>query len=217
MEEEFVSKILKIGFVANDVKSFVIEKPEGYVFNSGQATNLSINTLRFRDEKRPFTFTSTNNDLVIEFIVKKYNGLTKNLHELNPGDEVIIREPFGTINYFGPGIFIAGGTGITPFLSIFRSLGEEIVKSNKLFFFNKTHKDIICEGELREMFNENVIFSLTDEKRKGYLNKKINKSFLKKEITDFSGYFYICGSPGFVESIRKSLIELGADKNKIIF
>ncbi|MBP6857020.1 flavodoxin reductase [Candidatus Pacearchaeota archaeon] len=217
MEEEFVSKILKIGFVANDVKSFVIEKPEGYVFNSGQATNLSINTLRFRDEKRPFTFTSTNNDLVIEFIVKKYNGLTKNLHELNPGDEVIIREPFGSINYFGPGIFIAGGTGITPFLSIFRSLGEEIVKSNKLFFFNKTHKDIICEGELREMFNENVIFSLTDEKRKGYLNKKINKSFLKKEITDFSGYFYICGSPGFVESIRKSLIELGADKNKIIF
>ena len=217
MEEEFVSKILKIGFVANDVKSFVIEKPEGYVFNSGQATNLSINTLRFRDEKRPFTFTSTNNDLVIEFIVKKYNGLTKNLHELNPGDEVIIREPFGSINYFGPGIFIAGGTGITPFLSIFRSLGEEIVKSNKLFFFNKTHKDIICEGELREMFNENVIFSLTDEKRKGYLNKKINKSFLKKEITDFSGYFYICGSPGFVESIRKNLIELGADKNKIIF
>lgn len=217
MEEEFVSKILKIGFVANDVKSFVIEKPEGYVFNSGQATNLSINTLRFRDEKRPFTFTSTNNDLVIEFIVKKYNGLTKNLHELNPGDEVIIREPFGSINYFGPGIFIAGGTGITPFLSIFRSLGEEIVKNNKLFFFNKTHKDIICEGELREMFNENVIFSLTDEKRKGYLNKKINKSFLKKEITDFSGYFYICGSPGFVESIRKSLIELGADKNKIIF
>ena len=217
MEEEFVSKILKIGFVANDVKSFVIEKPEGYVFNSGQATNFSINTLRFRDEKRPFTFTSTNNDLVIEFIVKKYNGLTKNLHELNPGDEVIIREPFGTINYFGPGIFIAGGTGITPFLSIFRSLGEEIVKNNKLFFFNKTHKDIICEGELREMFNENVIFSLTDEKRKGYLNKKINKSFLKKEITDFSGYFYICGSPGFVESIRKSLIELGADKNKIIF
>jgi len=217
MEEEFVSKILKIGFVANDVKIFVIEKPEGYVFNSGQATNLSINTLRFRDEKRPFTFTSTNNDLVIEFIVKKYNGLTKNLHELNPGDEVIIREPFGTINYFGPGIFIAGGTGITPFLSIFRSLGEEIVKNNKLFFFNKTHKDIICEGELREMFNENVIFSLTDEKRKGYLNKKINKSFLKKEITDFSGYFYICGSPGFVESIRKNLIELGADKNKIIF
>ena len=67
------------------------------------------------------------------------------------------------------------------------------------------------------MFNENVIFSLTDEKRKGYLNKKINKSFLKKEITDFSVYFYICGSPVFVESIRKSLIELGADKNKIIF
>lgn len=165
MEEEFVSKILKIGFVANDVKSFVIEKPEGYVFNSGQATNLSINTLRFRDEKRPFTFTSTNNDLVIEFIVKKYNGLTKNLHELNPGDEVIIREPFGTINYFGPGIFIAGGTGITPFLSIFRSLGEEIVKSNKLFSLIKLIK-ILFVKELREMFNENVIFSLTDEKKK---------------------------------------------------
>ena len=45
MEEEFVSKILKIGLLLMMFKSFVIEKPEGYVFNSGQATNLSINIL----------------------------------------------------------------------------------------------------------------------------------------------------------------------------
>ncbi len=217
MIDEKTVKILKVDFETHNVKRIITEKPEGHIFNPGQATNVSINTLRFRNEKRTFTFTSKPEDSVLEFIIKKYpNGITEKIHELKAGEELIIDGTFGYFDYKGEGIFIAGGTGITPFLSIFRSLGEEIVKKNKLFFFNKTHKDIICERELSEMLNENAVFSLTEEKRKGYLNKRINKSFLKKEITDFSKYFYVCGPLGFVESVKKSLISLGVNKDKII-
>ncbi len=217
MINEKTVKILKVDFETHNVKRIITEKPEWYTFNSGQATNVSINTLRFRNEKRAFTFTSRPEENVLEFIIKKYpNGITEKIHELRAGEELIIDEPFGYFGYKGEGIFIAGGTGITPFLSIFRSLGEEIVKKNRLLFFNKTHKDIICERELSEILGENVVFSLTEEKRKGYLNKRINKGFLKKEITDFNKYFYVCGPLDFVESVKKWLISFGVNKDKII-
>lgn len=217
MIDEHVVKILKVDFETHNVKRFILEKPENFLFKGGQATNVSINSLRFRNEKRPFTFTSRPEDSVLEFIIKKYsNGITEKIHELKAGDELIIDGTFGYFEYKGEGVFIAGGTGITPFLGIFRSLEPEEAKKNKLFFFNKTHKDIICERELSGMLGDNAIFSLTEEKRKDYLNKRMSKAFLKKEIIDFRKYFYVCGPLGFVESIKKSLIELGVNKEKII-
>jgi hypothetical protein len=216
MEKEYIVKILKTGFVTHNVKSFIFEKPEGYQFIPGQATDTSINTNELKNEKRSFTFTSKNGDLILEFTMKRYDGMTKKFHELNPGDEIIIREPFGTIHYENPGIFLAGGAGITPFLSIFRNIGTEEAAKSRLIFSNKTHKDIICERELKEMLGENVLFLLTEEKRKGYVSKKISKSLLKKQITDFQQNFYICGPKEFVKDIKKYLIKLGAHEERII-
>lgn len=217
MSEEYTVKILKIDFITHDVKRFIIEKPSNYKFVPGQATGISINSENLKNEKRPFTFTSKINDPVLEFIIKKYpNGITEKINNLKAGDELIINETFGYFEYKGEGMFIAGGTGITPFLSMLRNMNNDEAKKNKLLFFNKAHKDIICERELTDMLGENVLFLLTDEKRKGYLNKKLSSNLLKKEITDLDKYFYICGPPSFVESIKKSLIKLGANKDKII-
>ncbi len=217
MSEEYVVKVLKIDFLTHNVKKFITEKPLNYSFKPGQATSVSINDESLKNEKRPFTFTSKPGDVFLEFIIKKYsNGITEKIHDLKQGQELIIGEAFGYFDYKGEGYFIAGGTGITPFLSIFRNLKAEEVEKNKLFFSNKTHQDIICENELTKMLKENVLFLLTNEKRENYFSERINKDFLKNKITDFSKYFYVCGPPGFVENIKNDLIELGADKNKII-
>jgi ferredoxin-NADP reductase len=215
MIKEHIVKILKMDILTHNVKSFIIEKPESYNFISGQATNVSINN-ELKDKKRPFTFTSTDNDKVIEFIIKRYpNGITEKMHSLKSGDKLIIGEVFGYFNYNGEGTFIAGGTGITPFLSIFRNLNGNI-KGNKLIFSNKEHRDILCERELKEIFNENVKFLLTEENKKGYLHKRIDKNFLKKEINNFNQQFYICGPPSFVEDIKSNLIKLGTPKERIL-
>jgi len=212
--KEYKLKILKIYFVTHNVKGFIFEKPKNYKFIPGQAVDASINN-ELKGEKRPFTFTSKNDDLVLEFTMKRYDGMTKKFHELNPGDEIIIGEPFGTINYKGEGTFIAGGAGITPFLAIFRNLGDKI-EGNKLMFSNKTRKDIICENELSYMFGDNVKFLITDEEMEGYVNGRIYENFLKKEITQFDQYFYICGPPTFVSEIKDNLIKFGAKKERII-
>jgi hypothetical protein len=220
---EYIVKILMSEFVTHDVKRFIVEKPKGYEFLPGQATKVSINETDWKGKKRPFTFTSLNDDLVLEFTIKGYpehNGVTERLHQLEPGKEIIIRDPFGTINFQDKGVFIAGGAGVTPFIAILREIKRKgKIQGNRLLFSNKTERDIILEKEFVEMFNEvenYPIFTLTREKKDGYENGRIDKEFLEKEIQDFSQNFYVCGPPPFVRAIKKSLKELGAKTDSIV-
>ncbi len=213
-----ILKIMKVDFVSHNVKSFIVEKPEGYKFVPGQAADVSINKPGFEQKKRAFTICGLNDDLVLEFTIKKYkDGVTEKMHDLKPGDELIIEEPFGTISYKGVGVFIAGGAGVTPFIAISRQLKRENKsEGNTLMFSNKRHVDVLFEKELIDMFKENLILTLTEERRKGYEYGQINKKFLKEKIKDFGQHFYICGPPFFVKDIKNSLIELGAREESII-
>ena len=71
-------------------------------------------------------------------------------------------EPFGTISYQGPGVFIAGGAGITPFLAMLRDLARRgELDRQTLIFSNKAPRDVICEKELRHLLGERCILTCT--------------------------------------------------------
>ena len=218
---EYIVKIINIENVTHDVKHFVVEKPAGYKFTPGQATDVSINKPEWKNDKNPFTFTSLNDSENLEFVIKGYpshHGVTDALHHLKPGDELIIREPFGAIAYKGKGVFIAGGAGITPFIAIFRQLYKDnLIDDNKLIFSNKTSKDIILKEEFEKMLGHNFINVLTEEKIPGIHNKRIDKDYLKQVIRDFNQHFYLCGPDKFTESIQNALIELGAKVDTLVF
>jgi len=207
--------------VTHDVKRFTIQKPEGYKFTPGQATEVSINTPALNSKKRPFTFTSLNDNKHLEFTMKIYeshNGVTNELGKLEHGDELIIHDVWGAIDYKGEGVFIAGGAGITPFIAILRQLdSEKKIAGNKLIFSNKKERDIILKKELKEILGKNFINTLTDEKKDGYENRMIDFAFLKEKISDFNQHFYVCGPPSFVEDISKSLSRLGARTDAVVF
>ena len=220
-------KILKTDFVTHDVKRFILEKPKDYQFEPGQATEVSINLPDWKDEKHAFTFTSQNKDKVLEFIIKGYpvkdypnhSGMTEALHHLEPGHELVIEDPWGTINYEGPGVFIAGGAGITPFIAILRHLRDQSqLEDNKLIFSNKTVKDIILEKEFEAMFpEEDLILTLTRQKKRGYPAQRIDQQFLESQIDNFDQNFYVCGPPKMVADIKQALQNLGADMQQIVF
>ena len=216
-----IVKIISIELVTHDVKRFTIQKPKGYKFTPGQATEVSINTPALKNEKRPFTFTSLNDNEHLEFTIKIYdshNGVTKELGKLKHGDELIIRDVWGAIEYKGEGVFIAGGAGITPFIAILRQLHtENKIASNKLIFTNKTESDIILKQEFDEILGKNFINTLTDEKKEGYENRMIDAAFLKEKIDDFTQHFYVCGPPPFVKAISKALTILGAETDAVVF
>lgn len=218
----YKTRILMTEFVTHDVKRFILQKPKGFKFIPGQATLMSINTKGWQDQKRPFTFTSLNDDKVLEFTIKGYfdhKGVTQKLHSLKPGATLTIEDPQGTINYKGTGVFIAGGAGITPFIAIFRQLKKDNqLKGNSLIFTNKTSKDIILEKEFNEIFDPgNVIYILTKESKQGYLNSYVNKEFLQEKVKNFSQHFYICGPKPFMADIKQALLELGASVDQVVF
>lgn len=215
-------QIKDIHQVTHDVKRFTVEKPEGFEFEPGQATELSINKESWRDEKRPFTFTSLNENPNLEFVIKIYpghDGVTKQIGQLKEGDSFLIGDPWGTIQYKGQGVFLAGGAGVTPFIAILRDLSKKNkIDGNRLIFSNKTEKDIILEDEFREMLGENFINTLTEiEQSDEYLTEFIDQDFIKTHIDNFDQHFYICGPPDFVTDISTYLQNMGADSDGIVF
>ncbi|MCW8810573.1 MAG: FAD-binding oxidoreductase [Ignavibacteriaceae bacterium] len=210
-------KILKTENITHDVKRIRVEKPAGYKYIPGQATEVAI---KGKEGKGPFTFTSLNDEPELEFTIKIYNevaGITKELGKLKAGDELIIHDVWGSINYKGPGVFFAGGAGVTPFIAIFRQLFKDgKIAGNKLICSNKTEKDIILKNEFERMLGENFINVITREQSEKYYNQKIDESFIKKIVTNFKQHFYICGPNKFVKDIQNILEELGVSKDLIV-
>lgn len=216
-----IIKIKSIENVTHNVKRFQCEKPAGYTFHPGQATEVAINKKGWEEEKRPFTFTSLTSSPDLEFTIKIYDdhkGVTNELNSLTPGDELIVDDVWGTIEYKGPGYFIAGGAGITPFIAILRQLKKENkVEGNKLFFSNKTTRDIILKDELNDILGKNAIYTITNAPTNEYHSGFINEAFLKEHIDDFSRPFYLCGPPQMVAALQGCLTNLGASPDAVVF
>src|SRR5690554_1524901 len=133
-------KIISSHYITHDVKRFVLEKPEDFEYAPGQSAHISIDLPGWEEQVRPYTFTSLQNWDYIEFIIKIYDehdGVSSQLGKLNAGAQLILHDIFGTIKYKGPGVFIAGGTGITPFIAIFRALFQsENIRTVALLYSN---------------------------------------------------------------------------------
>lgn len=214
MPEEHIVKILSIEPVTHNVKRFKVEKPKGYSFIPGQATEVAVNKEGWREDAHPFTFTSLNDWDHLEFTIKIYDdrkGVTHQLGLLQSGDELILHDVWGAIQYRGEGTFIAGGAGVTPFIAIFRQLHKDgKIGENRLIFSNKTAADIILREEFESILGDQFINTLTEEKTNNYDNHRIDQPYLKKKINDLEQNFYICGPDAMVEDVKDALRSLGA-------
>jgi ferredoxin-NADP reductase len=221
MAEQFIVTVKEIIPRTHNVKTFRVTKPDGFLFTPGQATDLSLNENEWKENKHPFTFTCLPEDNFLEFTIKLYDnpeGLTNKLKSIQPGAEFEISEAWGAIEYKGEGVFIAGGAGVTPFISIFRHLKRQNkIGNNVLIFSNKTEADIILKDEFEEVLGRNFINVITSQPNTEYYSKHIDKNFLQKEIKDYNQQFYVCGPDEFTKIMLDDLKDLGADANALVF
>jgi ferredoxin-NADP reductase len=212
-------KILKTELVTHNVRHYRVEKPKNFQFSPGQATEVSIDKDGWRDEKRPFTFTSLVDEPTLEFTIKSYRdhpGVTNALWGLEAGDSLLLRDVWGTIQYKGVGTFIAGGAGVTPFIAILRNLNAKgALKGNRLIASNKTEKDIILRDEFEAMDGLQTLWTVTGDPKSKLLQERIDVDFLKRHITDFRQNFYLCGPDPMVKDLREALQALGADVSSV--
>ncbi|MGV3574380.1 MAG: flavodoxin reductase [Devosia sp.] len=212
-------KILDTVPVTHNVRHYRLERPKGYNFSPGQATEVSIDRDGWQDKKRPFTFTCLPDADNLEFTIKSYfdhAGVTNELWSLGAGDKLILRDVWGTIQYRGPGTFIAGGAGVTPFIAILRHLNATgKIAGNRLIVSNQTEKDIILRDEFEAMNGLETLWTVTNDSKSALLQERIDADFLRRHVTDFSGNFYLCGPDPMVNELRSLLEELGADVSNV--
>ncbi|MDP3394993.1 flavodoxin reductase [Sediminibacterium sp.] len=212
-------KITSINNITYNVLRIVTNKPNGFNFKPGQAANIAINKSGWLKEVRPFTFTNLPANNSLEFTIKTYpeqESVTNELLKLKQDDELVLHDVFGAITYKGEGVFIAGGAGITPFISIFRNLkAKNELGNNMLLFANKTRADIILESELNDMLGEAFVNILSDEEVQNYHYGRVTEEFLKENVTDFNQQFYICGPPPMIKDVEMQLINLGVTQDHI--
>lgn len=216
----YTLKIISTNYVTHNVKRFVLQKPEKISYRPGQAAHISINAPEWKNQKRPFTFTSLNDWTYLEFTIKIYkdhHGVTNELSTLKPGDEIILHDIFDTFKYSGPGVFIAGGAGLTPFMAIFRALYiSNNMRGVALLYSNKTARDIIYHDELTQILGPAYKNVFTRQGVIGFKERHIDRDFLIETVGDFSGRFYVCGPGDFIEDVGKALADLGARKELIV-
>ncbi|HER10043.1 MAG TPA: flavodoxin reductase [Bacteroides sp.] len=218
--EKHKVKIIEAFPVTHDVRGFRLERPGGYDFIPGQATEVAIYKPEWEEEQRPFTFTSLPEDDHLEFIIKMYpshQGMTHELRHLRKGDELIIHEVFGAIQYRDEGLFIAGGAGVTPFIAILRHLHRQNrVEGNSLIFANRSRKDIILEEELKEILGKNLVSVLSEEEADGYLHGFVTREIIEKYLKEHHKNAYVCGPEPMMDMVFEHLSDLWIEEDAIV-
>lgn len=212
--EEHAVPILEIEKLSHDMKRYRVAKPAGYGFTPGQATEVAINKPGWSEERRPFTFTSLNQDAFLEFSIKSYRdheGVTKKLDTLVPGDELLIHDVWGTIAYTGPGLFIAGGAGITPFIAIFKELERtKAIEGNRLIFANKTVGDAVLYDWFKSLLGKDFHSILSERKQSGHLQGFVDSSLIESLLTAGEDRIYLCGPDPMMDKLKPVIGGFGA-------
>lgn len=205
--------------LTRDTRHYVFTKPDGYTFTPGQATELALDRDGWRDETRPFTFTSAPYADILTFTIKSYpdhDGVTKRLWSLVPGDTVRIDDPWGAIEDRGPGVFIAGGAGITPFINILQRRAEKgQLDGCTLIFANNTARDIILRPLWETAEGLRCVF-VVSETSEDLPARRIDGALLDQEVQDWNQPFYVCGPPDMEDDIAELLSDRGVPKDRIV-
>ncbi len=179
------------------------------------------------DIGRAFSLASLPNDDTIEFAISMIHGrFTSYLDTAKVGDIYYVTGPYGQFQ-FNAGIdskvmFIAGGTGIAPFLSMLRQIKHENLSTDvKLIYSVRFHKDIIRKEELEQYRNELTFDYCVTATREGTdewsgEHGHVNEDMVKKHAPDITERTcYVCGPLEFTKAVQNVLVSLGVDKQKI--
>lgn len=201
-------------------------------FRAGQYIGLIVEINGVRTS-RPFSLVSSPNQLAYyELAVKrKENGFVSVylLDALKVGDILEATQPLGDLYYnrifHGKDlVFIAGGSGITPFISMLRDITELNLKLNVWVFFGcLTEKDILFREELEDIQSRrpnikiNYILSEPGSSWDGACGF-ITKSIILNTIKAIENkYFYVVGNRAMYSFIEEQLKKLNVPKSRIIF
>ena len=218
--DDFEFKIVGINILNNNVTEIEMEPMKSVMeFYPGQFIFIRFVGIGISSEPHPFSITSFKGEDNLKIVVKSLGDYTNEVKNLKLGTIAKIEGPFGSFlknrDLTKKEIWIAGGVGITPFLSLARSL-KDISNDIYLFYCLNDLEDAVFLEELKTLSLSNNKFHLVTwySKEKGRINVDKIKE-ITQNISNTS--VYICGPISFMKSLRDQFINKGVDSTNIHF
>ena len=180
-------------------------------------------------EEHPFTIASSPEQMELAFTIRAAGDFTSRIEEFAIGTKVIVHGPFGrfSANLYPEEselVFIAGGVGITPFLSMLRSMRYQgTTRPVTILHACRNEQDLLMQRELTEMAEASAgvlrvvhILSSPGKSWQGFRGH-INREFIQQQVYELSDRtgFYVCGPPGMMNAAESDLRKLGITKGRI--
>lgn len=214
-----VSKIERALDVIN-ISAKPIKRKIPYV--PGQFAYIGFNNKNIGSEQHPFSFSSAPHEEEVRFSIKMLGDYTVKLPLLKKGDRMYIKGPYGKfgdvyVNGKRPLVWIVGGIGVTPFLSMLRNENQLVEDRNIVLFY--------CFSSPEEgMFSEEIKLLVENKKtievhewcstdRGRFSIPKILEILEKYDTFDVQ----ICGPGPMMESLKQQFEEIGVNSERILF
>lgn len=225
-------KLIQIETDTHDTKTFRFELPADATLDMQPGDFLYVHaTLNEKQLKRAYTPSSLPSATgFFDLTVKRYDAgiVSKYLHDQRIGDTVLMSGP-NSGGHWVDGMakrvgFVAGGTGITPMISIIRwILTKKIDAELSLIFANKTESDIIFRQEWDRSVRDYPNFHchhVLEEPPPGWAGStgRITSDLLRQYLPspDPDACIFLCGPPAMVDSLEMALKEIGYPEQSII-
>lgn len=219
-------RIIKVRQEPGNAWSLVLEPTghKGLRFSPGQFAWITIRNSPFADAEHPFSISSSAEDhQKISFTIKELGDFTSSIKNLQKGEKVYVDGPFGAFsvdrhpnaNEF---VFIAGGIGITPIMSMLRTLADrKDERKLTLVYANKTWDQITFRDELEELktkLNLKIVHVLEKPPQNwsgetGFINADILLKVLPEFKQRNKMEIFICGPGPMMNAVEKNLDKLG--------
>jgi propane monooxygenase reductase subunit len=228
--QQAVAEVAAITAVTHDLRHLVLRlvEPGEVKFFPGQYMDIAVPGT---DESRSFSMANTSaREGLLEFIIKVYpDGLFSRFldTDLKVGDRLDLTGPFGVFTLREGDddlVFIGGGAGMAPILSLLRSMAERGIHRKATFFYGaRGERDLCFEEELRSIADKLPGFTytpaLSDSRPEAWTGETgLITDVVQRRAGNLKGaHAYVCGPPPMVEAAVPLLQVLGVAEKRIYF
>jgi ferredoxin-NADP reductase len=230
---DYESTLLGRTEVAEGTMAFQFEKPRNFVFKAGQYIDLTLSGFQLgpsNELTHTLSIASSPSDEELVVTTRMRNTLFKQaLSTLPIGTGASISAPMGSFtlhnNTARPAVFLAGGIGIAPFLSmLYHATNEKLRHPIFLFYANRYLEDVAFMNTLSKLEQTNPRFRFvptltrTSSNYQGWKGETghISAEMLSTQVGVLRGpIYYIAGPPTMVAAARRTLGDVGVDEDDI--
>jgi len=218
-------EIIHILTESQDVKTFQVRPEVPLVHMPGQCAMLSL----FGVGEALFSITSPPGRDYLEFSIKRVGKLTEALHQLEAGDQVGIRGPYG--NHFPVDdlkgkklLFIGGGIGLAPLRSLVQytlDRREEYPDAFHLVYGSRSADDLLFHRDILEQWPKAPDFKVdltVDVESPGWEGHVgFVPAYLEALAPSPENTIGVtCGPPIMIKYVLQTLEKLGFKPNQIV-